>query len=232
MDLIQPRPKKCKLPNNLPLPIILKKDGTICKTKGVYNGISVIIDNEADMKNIISMGYFGKANLSRSFPQFAHGDKVEIIRKRQYNRRKAWHKSTSESKQVIVIPDSDDETLEDYFTNLKPEYEIDHSGIKETVWLTPEEAFFLCEAVTCLDIHHGNEKLQPEKCWDIFSQSNKYFQFNYVAYSYFRAKNWVVKPGIKFGGDYCMNFSVYEHSKIIQILFCSTLPTRSSILSC
>lgn len=204
MELVQPRPKKCGLPENLPLPIILKKDNTIYKIKGVYNGVSVIVENREDMKNIVSMGYFGKANLSRSYPQFIHDEKVEIIRQRQYDRRKAWGDSltSKESRQVLVVPDSDDE-YEDYFTNLKPVFQIDQSSTKEAVWLSPEEAFFLLEAVGCFEIYYENVLISPEKCWDMFSEANKYFQFNYVAYHHFRGKNWVVKPGIKFGGDYC-----------------------------
>lgn len=204
MELFQPRPKKCGLPENLPLPIVLKKDNTISKIKGVYNGVSVIIENNDDMKNIVSMGYFGKANLSRSYPQFIQDNKVQIIRQRQYDRRKVWGESSStkDINKVIVVPDSDDEQ-EDYFTNLKPIFQIDRSSTKETVWLCPEEAFFLSEAVKCFDIFYENQILSPEQCWDVFSQANKYFQFNYVAYYHFRAKNWVVKPGIKFGGDFC-----------------------------
>lgn len=210
MDLILPRSKKCRLQTNLPLPIVLKKDNTICRIKGTYNGVSVVMENADDMKNIISMGYFGKANLSRSYPQFMQADKIEIVRQRQYIRRKIWGESlsTKESKQVIVVPDSDGEENEGYFSNLKPEYQIDHSGIKETVWLSPEEAFFLSEVVKCFDIFYENKILPPDKCWHTFSESNKYFQFNYVAYYHFRAKHWVVKPGIKFGGDYCKSLLI------------------------
>lgn len=208
MELTQPRPKKCGLSESLPLPVILKKDNTISKIKGVYNGLSVVIENRENMKSIVSMGYFGKANLSRSYPLFINDDKIEIIRQRQFNRRRFWGKSlsTKESKQVVVVADSDDE--KDYFTNLKPVYEIDQSGTKETVWLSPEEAFFLMEAVGCFEIYYENENLSPEKCWELFSEANKYFQLNYIAYHHFRAKNWVVKPGIKFGGDYCKFFFV------------------------
>lgn len=204
MELILPKPKKCRLSANLPLPIVLKKDSSVSRFKGIYNGVSVIIENKDDMKKIISMGYFGKANLSRSYPQFAQ-EKVEIIRKRQYDRRKLWGESLTkkECKKVIVVPDSDEEHLDEYFTNLKPKFEIICSDIQEVVWLCPEEAFFLCEAVKCCDVYIENELLSLEKCWDIFSSANKYFQSNYVAYHYFRSKNWVVKPGLKFGGDYC-----------------------------
>lgn len=203
MDLNCARPKKCRLTQNISLPIILNKDESLLKFKGVYNGVSVIIEDDLEMKKIVSMGCFGKANLSKSYPSFKQNEKVAIIRQRQYSRRKVWGEllTPKQSKQIIVVPDSDEE--QEYLTNLKATYHIDSSNLKEKVWLTPEEAFFLNEVVSCLDIYYKGEILPSQMSWDIFSESNKYFQFDYIAYSHFRAKNWVVKPGIKFGGDYC-----------------------------
>lgn len=203
MELIEPRPKKfCKIPQNLPLPVILKKDGTLYKFNGIFNNFCVVIDNEEDMRNIISMGYFGKANLSRSYPQF-NQTKTEVIRERQYKRRKDWADKFSEkkSKKVIVVPDSDEEK-EDYFTNLQPHYQIDQSRIKENVWLSLEEAFFLSSTAKCLDIFYEGNCLSVNETWTTFCANDSHFIQNYAVYYYFRAKNWVVKPGIKFGGDF------------------------------
>ncbi|XP_023026152.1 tRNA splicing endonuclease subunit 2 [Leptinotarsa decemlineata] len=205
MELTEPRPKKCcKLSKNLPLPVILKKDGTVHRINGFFNGFSVCITDKEDMKKIISMGYFGKANLSRNYPQF--GDKrTEILRNRQYKKRKAWSEQTSSKdiRKIIVVPDSEDDN-EDYFTNLRPEYQIDRSGLKETVWLSLEESFFLSETVKCLNIFNGKNILSSEECWKLFSEADPHFKQNYIVYFHFRAKNWVVKPGIKFGGDYLL----------------------------
>ncbi|XP_018576538.1 uncharacterized protein LOC108915070 isoform X1 [Anoplophora glabripennis] len=155
MELIEPKPKKhCRLPQNIPLPVILKKDGTLYKFKGIFNDFCVIVEDEQDMKNIISMGYFGKANLSRSYPQF-NQSKTEIIRERQYKRRKDWAKKNSNKKskkKVIVVPDSDEEKY--YFINLQPQYQIDESNVKETVWLSLEESFFLSSIVKCLHVYY------------------------------------------------------------------------------
>lgn len=219
MELIEPRPKKhCKFHQNFHLPVILKKDGTLYKFKGIFNDFCVVIENEEDMKNIISMGYFGKANLSRSYPQF-NQTKTEIIRERQYNRRKDWvekfPKKTMKNK-VIVVPDSDEEKG-DYVTNLQPQYQIDESNIKENVWLGLEEAFFLASAIKCLDIYYEGKCLSMKETWAIFSGDSQFIQ-NYVVYYHFRAKNWVVKPGIKFGGDFCKLF-VYDSQYYINKYF-------------
>lgn len=217
MELIEPRPKKhCRFSKNIPLPVISKRDGSLHKFKGVFNNFCVIIEDEQDMKNIISMGYFGKANLSRSYPQF-NQSKTEIIRARQYERRKDWAKMYSDQKskrKVIVVPDSDEEK-EDYFVNLQPHYQIDESNIKETVWLSIEESFFLASAVKCLDIYYENKCLSLDKIWSMFSTDDSYFIQNYIVYYYFRAKNWVVKPGIKFGGDFCKSKHIIIFKKYI-----------------
>ncbi|KAJ8972368.1 hypothetical protein NQ317_018481 [Molorchus minor] len=183
MELIGPKAKKgCKLPIKSPLPVILKKDGTIHKFKGLFTGFSVIIEDEEDMKNLISMGYFGKATFSRSYPQFTQ-NKTEIIRARQYERRKEWADKMSGKKilkKVIVVPDSDEET-ETYFTNLNPQYKIDSSSLKESVWMSLEEAFFLMNTVNCLNIYHEDQHCQPDKIWKLFSETDQ-------------TKQWIVKP--------------------------------------
>ncbi|XP_018576539.1 tRNA-splicing endonuclease subunit Sen2 isoform X2 [Anoplophora glabripennis] len=205
MELIEPKPKKhCRLPQNIPLPVILKKDGTLYKFKGIFNDFCVIVEDEQDMKNIISMGYFGKANLSRSYPQF-NQSKTEIIRERQYKRRKDWAKKNSNKKskkKVIVVPDSDEEKY--YFINLQPQYQIDESNVKETVWLSLEESFFLSSIVKCLHVYYEGKSLRIDEMWTMFSATDPHFIQNYIVYYHFKAKNWVVKPGIKFGGDFLL----------------------------
>lgn len=212
MDLLEPKPKTgCKLPRNLPFPLIYKKDNSVKLIKGIFNGYSIIIEDLEDMKNVISMGYFGKANFSRSYPQL-HEKNSEIVRRRQFSRRKLlsekWQSKLPNT--IIVVPDSDDEN-EDYFTNINPRYEIDRSGMKEKVWMSMEEAFFLAYALNCLEVFHQGKLLETSVMWAIFSTSNPLFVHNYIVYYHFRAKNWVVKPGIKFGGDFC---------KYIYLRFC------------
>lgn len=200
MTFQNPRPKKnSKL--SLPQPMPIKSDASdqIIQYKGIFNGFSVEIRDETHMKELITKGNFGKANLSRNYPQFANNNK--IIRKRLFLNRKIWGtKWKHKAKKVVVVPDSDSEG--EYFTNLKPEYQLDYSGLKETVTLTLEEAFFLLFVLNCLEITHNKAVLDVDKAWKLFSESDKHFVPNYISYHYFRSKNWVVKPGLKFGGDF------------------------------
>ncbi|CAG9761258.1 unnamed protein product [Ceutorhynchus assimilis] len=218
MELTEPRPKKhCKLPTNLPLPVIYRKDGNLKKFSAHFNGFSVILDNLDDMKTIVSMGYFGKANFSRSYPQFTQ-NQPKIIRQRQFVTRKQF--TGNQPNKVITVPDSDSEN-DDYFTNLQPKYEIDCSGLSETVWLSLEEAFFLASAVKCLDVSCSDGKLLDcDQLWALFQETDSFFVRNYVVYFYYRAKNWVVKPGIKFGGDFMLykQGPPFYHSSYIIII--------------
>ncbi|XP_076271978.1 tRNA splicing endonuclease subunit 2 [Rhynchophorus ferrugineus] len=207
MELIEPKAKRhCKLRPKLPLPIIFKKDGSIKKFSANFNGFAVIVSDVDDMKNLVSMGYFGKANFSRSYPQFTKSDTCKILRERQFKYRKDNFNHTNvkqPAEKVIVVPNSDEED-NNYFINLKPKFELDYSNIKETVWLGLEEAFFLTNVLGCLEVTYKNDILTVENMWELFSNTQPTFIRNYIVYYYYKAKKWVVKPGIKFGGDFLL----------------------------
>lgn len=170
------------------------------KIEGFFNGFCVVLANNEENIKIVNSGVFGKGNLSRNEPLFDKNNLV--IRTRQFERRKNWSEkygTTSRLKKVIVISDSDSENEE---CNLKPVYQIDSSRFGETINLTLPEAYFLLKYLQCLLVYHGKELLNEETCWDLFRSSDKYFVQNYVCYHHFKLKNWVVKPGIKFGGDF------------------------------
>lgn len=203
-DLSQPRRKKTFRENtNLPLPVFENSIGELAKFDGQFNGFSVTIANKAHMVKIYLNGFFGKGNLSRSYPNFVDDTKTSIIRKRQFDTRKSWAEKAQNSKKqesVIVVPDSDSDN-EDYFKDLRPVYHLDKSNLKEELCLSLEEAFFLLDAVKCLNIYYVDKNLSSEEAWSTFAEADKFFPQNYVAYYYFRSKNYVVKSGLKFGGD-------------------------------
>ncbi|KAH1016265.1 hypothetical protein HUJ04_007517 [Dendroctonus ponderosae] len=236
MELPQPKPKKnCRLARDLPLPIVFKKDGTLKTFAACFNGFSVTVANPEDMKTLISKGYFGKANLSRSHPQFSRGDNIQIVRQRQLTVRKACSEQFAikmKPEKVIVVPDSDSEN--DYFTNLRPKYAIDNSCLKEELWLGLEEAFFLTSVVKCLNVSFEGEIASIEKLWGLFQNAQPNFTRNYVVYFYYRCKNWVVKPGIKFGGDFMLykeGPSFYHSTYIVVIDVVDTAGKRIESLT-
>lgn len=212
--LREPRSKKHgKIKKSLPLPLFQNYDNEPIKFVGKFNGFSINIENLQEMEKLYYNGFFGKANLSRGFPCFSKNslEHIEILRERQFKRRTEWKKALmadtkTQARQVLVVPDSDSETeVDDYFTNLKAQYQIDNSVVKETVNLSLEEAMFLTSALDCLNIFDLNDKLlNTKEMWELFNESDPYFVQNYIAYYYFRSKNWVVKSGIKFGGDFLL----------------------------
>lgn len=106
-------------------------------------------------------------------------------------------------KSVIVLLDSDTEK-DDYFVDMKPKLCIDESNLYETLILTLEEAYFLSFGLGCLQIVDEHEKqLSLQETWNIFCQAKPNFLIHYAVYHHFRSKGWIVKPGIKFGGDFC-----------------------------
>ena len=224
MELKPPRKKeKCKLLPQLPLPVIVQENGELYKFNGTFDGFSVVVDGADDMRKLNVMGCFGKGSLSRSYPAFRRKDVPEITRKRQMSRRDKLCSGTSkDTRKVIVVPDSDSEH-DNFFTDLKVEYRLDASNVGETLNLCLAEAFFLCNDVKCLDVQTADGTARSgETLWTLFCDSDKYFAVNYVAYYHFRCKNWVVKPGIKFGGDF--RELRFENGRIlIMFTVCSAL---------
>lgn len=104
---------------------------------------------------------------------------------------------------VLVLPDSDSD-MENYLTDIKPEIKHENFPVRETLHLTFEETFFLMYGLGCLRIIDFDGKyLSIGETWDYFCKEQKYFLQKYVVYHYFRSKGWVVKPGLKYGGDFC-----------------------------
>ncbi|XP_033226834.1 tRNA-splicing endonuclease subunit Sen2 isoform X2 [Belonocnema kinseyi] len=105
---------------------------------------------------------------------------------------------------VLVLPDSDSEN-EDYFRDIKPRIENDGFPVKETLHLTFEETFFLMFGLGCLRVVDFQGKvLSIKEAWEHFCREDPFFVQKYVIYHYFRSKGWVVKPGLKYGGDFLL----------------------------
>lgn len=111
---------------------------------------------------------------------------------------------TEEKNIVVIVPNSDSED-DNYFANMKPQCCINKIILQEKLMLTLEEAFFLLYGLGCLQIVDKNDQLLSiDGCWKSFSDSSCKFVEKYVVYHYFRSKGYIVKPGIKFGGDYLL----------------------------
>ncbi|CAK9828092.1 tRNA-splicing endonuclease subunit Sen2 [Anthophora retusa] len=106
--------------------------------------------------------------------------------------------------ELLILPDSDSET-ESYLKNIKPKIESESFPVQETLHLTFEETFFLLYGIGCLNlIDFDGNLLDVDHAWHLFCKTDQNFIPKYVVYHYFRSKGWVVKPGLKYGGDFLL----------------------------
>ncbi|XP_047358616.1 tRNA-splicing endonuclease subunit Sen2 isoform X2 [Vespa velutina] len=105
---------------------------------------------------------------------------------------------------LLILPDSDSET-ENYLENIKPRIESESFPVRESLHMTFEETFFLMFGLGCLRLIHFDSTLMDiNSAWLYFCKEDKNFIQKYVVYHYFRSKGWVVKPGLKYGGDFLL----------------------------
>lgn len=106
--------------------------------------------------------------------------------------------------ELLVLPDSDSET-ENYLKEIEPKIKHESFPVQETLHLTFEETFFLLYGLGCLNlIDFDGNLLDVDSAWHFFCKADKNFVPKYVVYHYFRSKGWVVKPGLKYGGDFLL----------------------------
>ncbi|XP_015599327.1 tRNA-splicing endonuclease subunit Sen2 [Cephus cinctus] len=124
------------------------------------------------------------------------------------------------SESVLVLPDSDSD-VEDYLSNVKPRIQNEGFPVRETLHLTFQETFFLMFGLGCLQVidFEGNF-LSIKNAWNYFCKEQTDFVQKYVVYHYFRSKGWVVKSGLKYGGDFLLykQGPPFYHASYIVIL--------------
>lgn len=82
--------------------------------------------------------------------------------------------------------------------------------ISQSSVLFLEEAFFLHFVINCLEIKDIDEiTISTEDIWTKFCRLKENFVECFIAYLYLKSKNWVIKPGMKFGGDFRKFFRFY-----------------------
>ncbi|XP_076302092.1 tRNA splicing endonuclease subunit 2 [Lasioglossum baleicum] len=112
--------------------------------------------------------------------------------------------NTDIQNKLLILPDSDSE-IENYLKEVKPRIECESFPVQETLHLTFEETFFLLYGLGCLNlIDFDGNLLDIDSAWHFFCKADKNFIPKYVVYHYFRSKGWVVKPGLKYGGDFLL----------------------------
>ncbi|KAI9560651.1 tR-splicing endonuclease subunit Sen2 [Daphnia sinensis] len=85
-----------------------------------------------------------------------------------------------------------------------PNFKSSVNDVSETSNLMVEEAFFLSYVVGCLQVKFEEKFLNLDEIWDLFMKTTNNFLSRYLSYQHFRLSGWVVRSGLKFGGDFSM----------------------------
>ncbi|XP_063244102.1 tRNA-splicing endonuclease subunit Sen2 [Bacillus rossius redtenbacheri] len=125
--------------------------------------------------------------------------------------------------QVLVLPDSDsdDDDHRNYARNVSARLEQEQFPVRETLHLSLEEAFFLSYGLGCLQVLDVfGSALSLVDLWRAFRDLQKDFVPKYVAYHYLRAKGWVVRSGLKYGGDFMLyrQGPVFYHASYVVVV--------------
>ncbi|XP_053692517.1 tRNA-splicing endonuclease subunit Sen2 [Sabethes cyaneus] len=229
----EPKPKRfipARLHSLDPLPV-LSTVGDV-KFDGTFTGLSVEVINPEAIRHLSLAGGFGQGTRSRSIPVSVHSRAVETVRERQLERRREWQKkygldSSLESAKVRVIGEDIEEKLNNgsiFLRDLEEspaKYESDPFPVHENLSLMFEEAMFLVDKLNCLNVKTlDGQPMSAEQLLDKFSALKPNFLSSYAAYIFFKSKNWVIKSGLKFGGDYILyqKGPQYFHASFIALI--------------
>uniref|UniRef100_A0A182MSK9 tRNA-intron lyase n=1 Tax=Anopheles culicifacies TaxID=139723 RepID=A0A182MSK9_9DIPT len=113
--------------------------------------------------------------LSRAFPACVTHSREQLVRKRK-------------QKTATTAPIAPSTSQED---------------VNEPLCLFLEEAFFLMHTLGILHVKDLYDKqIDIREAFERFRKIKKNFVACYCAYLYLKSKNWIIKSGIKFGGDF------------------------------
>lgn len=191
---------------------------------GKYNGSNVVVEDPNFIQTVYNLGCYGKGSLSRGQPNYSQriSELRNICPENDEERKQDIQNETvdllasssfemNSSRSIDAVEDGSQKEVgreaeipipEDH--QLKSELR-DEFQYQESLHLNLEEAFFLSYALGCLEIVDlFDKKLSLLEAWRLFCESQDDFVQKYLVYHHYRSKGWVVKPGLKFGGDFIL----------------------------
>lgn len=191
------------------------------KFSGYFTGINVEIFEAESIKKIYENGSFGIGSKTQAAPKVLWKGQIapSKVTKQIYHKKCEWREQigSCESNNEIIIDGSNTDEPE---TSTKESVQIDPFHIEESLVLTLEESFFLHSTLKCLKILDIKGKTMETN--DIllqFCSLKPKFWTHFVAYSYLRSKNWIVKCGLKFGGDFRKYSSVDSMVFMYRVIY-------------
>jgi tRNA-splicing endonuclease subunit Sen2 len=189
---MNPVKKRRRLPNYGVKPFPIDE-----KAEGIFTGLDVEIFDKKSMKILTEAGCYGFNSKPRQTIAFYDKQPVVKVSPDEYQRKLEWKEKFGAEDCGKLISVDDEELLSEPF------------DIPKSLILLPEEAFFLIHQIKCLEVKDLNEKVvTAEQLWKFYCEAKYDFVETYVAYLYLKSKNWVIKAGTKFGG----NFLLYKHN--------------------
>lgn len=206
LELSQPKAKRFCSANATynPFPVKIVGDK---KFIGIFTGLNVHVIDEESIQQIYANGCFGVSSHTRTNLK---AQSTEVVSQSRLERKLEWNKkyTNQNAKNVRLKVVADNANLGRNVNDIEPDgvnVIDDPFPIEDTLVLTPEEAFFLHFALDCLRIMNFDQSIEftTDNVIQKFCDHNHRFVERYVAYHYYRSRNWIVKSGIKFGGDFC-----------------------------
>lgn len=211
------------------LPVSSIQSGCSQQYKGYFTGINVRILEKEHINSLYRNGCFGISSITKAAPMTLWKNRNPArITQAIYDKKIEWREtfgiqdcqmnvdpihneveiisdveSINENLPIVETSDLMDDNNDDSAVVVK-NLLVDPFPIEESLMLFSEEAFFLHYTLKCLEVvdKEGNQ-LMAEQLFQKFTSINSDFIRNFVAYQYLRSKNWIVKSGLKFGGNFC-----------------------------
>lgn len=210
------------------------------KFSGYFTGINVEIFDAESIKAIYENGSFGIGSKTQAAPKVLWKGNIapSKVLKKIYDKKCEWREQIggcdSNTSIEIISDTSKADNPESDINNMPAEIilisanaensenagkatvQIDPFHIEETLVLTLEESFFLHNTLKCLQIMAVNGKeMQTSDILMKYCSLKPHFWTHFVAYSYLKSKNWIVKCGLKFGGDFRKYYYLWKCLKCV-----------------
>ena len=171
------------------------------------NSVIKVSDDDS-IKMLSTMGFFGQVrNTGASVEKFVSVENFDLILNGSSDENVESCSVEKVDDKIETSSEESDVEVEEKkgkgWSNWKAS--ADHE--KEVLILDNFEAFFLAYGLGCLLVKNASsddDLMSIDALWSHFCKSDANFRHRYAAYHHFRAKNWIVRVGTKFGNDFLL----------------------------
>lgn len=193
---------------------------------GIFTGLSVEIFDQSAIRELYVNGSYGMSIQTKTTPKLlSRFPRMDCVTQSQYERKLEWsakYQNQNPDDVKILMKTIDEIEHTEECGEECPHVIPDPFPIEEVLALSPEETLFLHHTLRCLKVFdfEQTKEYSTDEMIDIFCNMNEKFIERYVAYHFYRSKNWIVRSGIKFGGDFREFFKNYFNVLLIFIVMC------------